>query len=101
MTKRKDKFWYSANQRKWFDYVDNILSDRPPQGRSYAVIDGVLTEYTECYGGDDDAYAPNYDDVVFLGTGEYACNDWNIQTYMRTHPEVRFKEDEWPDVIIT
>lgn len=100
----KTKFWHSENQRKWHDYVDeNPLFGprRPSQGRMYAVIDGVLTEYTECHAptAESDDYSPDYDDTVFLGYGEYACSDLNIQTYMRKHPEVRTRDEEWPEVI--
>lgn len=98
-----DKFWYSENQRKWLDYIDaNPLFgvSRPPHGRSYAVIDGCLLEYTECYSGNDPDYTPNYDDVQFLGRGEYACNDLNIQTYIRKHPELHIgKREEWPEFV--
>lgn len=100
---KQQRFWYSANQRKWFDYVDAnpILRPKPPaKGANYALINGRLLEYTECYGGNDPNYSPAYDDVEFLGYGEYACNDWNIKTYLKKHPEVRLgKAEEWPEVI--
>lgn len=101
----KAKFWYSAHQRELSEYVDKdpiLRPVLPSQGKHYAVIDGCLLEFTESHVPDSeqDDYAPNYDDAVFLGFGEYACTDWNIQTYLKRHPEVSLgRKEEWPEVI--
>lgn len=98
----RGRFWYSENHRKWLDYVDaNPLfgSKRPSHGNSYALIDGQLVAYTEM-STNPDYEGPNFDDAVFLGYGEYACNDWNLQTWLRRHPGIALKGEEWPDIVI-
>lgn len=102
MATNQMKFWYSKTQRQHGDYVDqNPAFGAPrPIKHNYALIDGQLREYTECYGGGDESYEPNFDDAIFLGVGQYACSDWNIRKYLKQHPEVRVGQDEeWPDVV--
>lgn len=103
MSEAKGRFWYSARQREWLDYCDShpILGTPRPKYRNYALIDNRLVEYTEmCSAEHEDYDGPNFDDAVFLGHGQYACGDHNIQRYLKQHPEVRFGSvEEWPDVV--
>lgn len=97
----KDRFWYSARQREWVDYCNGnpIFGSRRPKRRMFALIDGRLLEYTEM-SSSPDYDGPDFDDAVFLGYGEYACGDHNLQTYLRRHPEIQFgSKEEWPDII--
>jgi hypothetical protein len=98
------KFWYSKTQKKAAErrFGFDICFGRPATPiEIYAVIDGRLVEYTECCSQPESDYTPNVDDAVFLGLGKYACDNTNLQTYLRKHPEVQLgPELEWPDLLL-
>ena len=91
----KGRFWFSKNQYevgKDLEYYD--YNGRPSKhADAYALIDGKLYLYSEMNSSGDPNYRPNWDDAIYLGEGEFACTENNIQTYLEKHPEVRVEDE--------